>query len=127
MQPSQVSDEAKAFGAPVILQVAKAINSHLELSDVLAALVTSLKPLVPFDSVGIVVREGDFAKLHSLHIEGLQREVNESPQQMLERKAQHLNIDEPLHTRIPISEHPMSEIIKSGAPYASADLESQRR
>ena len=79
--------------APVILEVAKAINAHLELSDVLGALVTTLKPMVQFDSIGVVVRDGDYAKLHSLFIEGVQREGDESVQHMLDRKASDLDIN----------------------------------
>ena len=36
----------------MILEVAKAISAHLELSDVLGALITTLKPMVEFDSIG---------------------------------------------------------------------------
>jgi len=126
MRPVSLTDDSKKTNAPVILEVAKAISAHLELSDVLGALVTTLKPLVQFDSIGIVVREGDYAKLHSLHIEGLQREGHESVQSMLERKALDLQI-EPLQARIPISKHHMSAIIDSGEPYVCSDVETQRR
>jgi formate hydrogenlyase transcriptional activator len=112
--------------APVILEVAKAISAHLELSDVLGALVSTLKPLVQFDSIGVVVRDGEYAKVHSLHIEGFRREGRESVQSMIERKASDLNI-EPLRTRIPIKDHHMSVIIESGQPYVRANLETQRR
>ena len=126
MQPVSLTDDSKKTNAPVILEVAKAISAHLELSDVLGALVTTLKPLVQFDSIGIVVREGEYAKLHSLHIEGLHREGHESVQSMLERKASDLQI-EPLQARIPISKHHMSAIIDSGEPYVCSDVETQRR
>jgi len=126
MRPVSLTDDSKKANAPVILEVAKAISAHLELSDVLGALVTTLKPLVQFDSIGIVVREGEYAKLHSLHIEGLHREGHESVQSMLERKALDLQI-EPLQARIPISKHHMSAIIASGEPYVCSDVETQRR
>ena len=126
MRPVSLTDDSKKANAPVILEVAKAISAHLELSDVLGALVTTLKPLVQFDSIGIVVREGEYAKLHSLHIEGLHREGHESVQSMLERKASDLQI-EPLQARIPISKHHMSAIIDSGEPYVCSDVETQRR
>ena len=126
MRPVSFTDDSKKTNAPVILEVAKAISAHLELSDVLGALVTTLKPLVQFDSIGIVVREGEYAKLHSLHIEGLHREGHESVQSMLERKALDLQI-EPLQARIPISKHHMSAIIDSGEPYVCSDVETQRR
>jgi formate hydrogenlyase transcriptional activator len=126
MQPARLVDDPNKTSAPVILEVAKAISAHLELSDVLSALTAALKPLVHFDSIGIVVRDGDYAKLHSLHIEGLQREGHESVQSMVDRKATDLNI-EPLQARIPISDHHMSVVMKSGQPYVCTDVETQRR
>src|SRR5262249_38327971 len=95
-------------------------------SDVLGAMVATLKPMVQFEAIGVVVRDGDFAKLHSLHIEGQHREGHESVQSMVERKATSLKI-EPLPTRVPINEHPMSAIMKSGGPYVCADVETERR
>ena len=80
MEPARLTKYMNEANAPVILEVAKAINAHLELSDVLGALVTTLKPMVQFDSIGVVVRDGDYAKLHSLYIEGVQREGHESVQ-----------------------------------------------
>jgi formate hydrogenlyase transcriptional activator len=126
MQPARIGDEIRKTSAPVILEVAKAISVHLDLTDVLAAMVATLKPLVQFDSIGIVVRDGEYAKVHSLHIEGLHRQGNETVQSLLERKASALNI-EPLQARIPISEHHMSVILTSGEPYVCTDVESQRR
>jgi transcriptional regulator with GAF, ATPase, and Fis domain len=109
MQPAGIGDETRKTSASVILEVAKAISVHLDLTDMLAAMVVTLKSLVQFDSIGIVVRDGDYAKLHSLHIEGLHRQGNETVQSMLERKASALNI-EPLQARIPIGEHHMNVI-----------------
>jgi len=126
MNPVGLGKYANETNAPVILEVAKAISAHLDLSDVLGALIRTLKPMVQFDSVGVVVRDGDFAKLHSLYIEGVQREGHETVQSMLERKASDLNI-EPLRTRIPINDHHMSVIVRSRQPYVCADVETQRR
>src|SRR5689334_7578458 len=126
MQPARIGKYANETNAPVILEVAKAVSAHLELSDVLGALVTTLKPMVEFDSIGVVVRDGEYAKLHSLYIEGVRRETHESVQSLLERKASDLNI-EPLPTRIPIRDHHMSIIMSSGEPYVCADVQSQRR
>jgi len=126
MQPARLSNDVRKTSAPVILEVAKAISVHLELSDVLGALLTSLKPMVQFDSIGVVVRDGDYAKLHSLHIEGLHRRGHESVQSMLERKASDLHI-QPLQARIPINDHHMSAVMRSGLPYVCTDVETQRR
>ena len=126
MQPARFNDQSRETSAQVILEVAQAISAHLELSDVLKALVTRLRPMVEFDSIGVVVRDGDYAKLHSLHIEGLHREASESVQSMLARKASDLNI-EPLKTKIHISQHHMSVIMESRRPYVCSDVETQRR
>src|SRR5262245_3050814 len=126
MQPAKFAKYPHVTDAPVILEVAKAISAHLELSDVLGALITTLKPMVEFDSVGVVVRDGDHAKLHSLYIEGLRRGDHESVQSMLERKASDLHI-EPVRARIPINDHHMSAIMRSGQPYVCSDVEAQRR
>ena len=126
MQSARMSDESRKTSAPVIIEVAKAISVHLDLTDVLAAMVATLKPLVQFDSIGIVVRDGEYAKLHSLHIEGLHRQENETVQSMVERKASDLNI-KPLQARIPIGEHHMSVILRTGDPYVCTDVEAQRR
>ena len=110
----------------VILEVAKAISAHLELSDVLATLHRTLKPMVQFDAIGVVVRDGDWAKLHSLYIQGLPRAGLESVQSMMERKASELHL-EPLSARIPINDHYLSAVMKSGEAYVCADVERQRR
>jgi len=114
------------LNAPVILEVAKAISAHLELSDVLGTLHTTLEPMVQFDAIGVVVRDGDYAKLHSLYIQGFQREGHESVQSMLERKASELKL-EPLSARVPINDHYLSAVLKSGEPYVCPDVEHQRR
>jgi formate hydrogenlyase transcriptional activator len=112
--------------AAVILEVAKAIGAYLELSDVLGALITTLKPIVEFGAVGIVVRDGEYAKLHSFCTEGAQPEHHDSVQRLLERYASDLDI-EPLRTRIPINDHHFSVIMSSREPYVCADVETQRR
>jgi formate hydrogenlyase transcriptional activator len=126
MHPAKLGKYENESNAPVILEVAKAISAHLELSDVLGALVATLKPMVEFDSIGVVVRDGDYAKLHSLYIEGIQREGHESVQSIVARKASDLNV-EPLRTRIPLGDHHMSVIVKSRQPYMCDDVQTQRR
>src|SRR5262245_47426505 len=126
MEPARHTKYLNETNAPVILEVAKAISAHLELSDVLGALVETLKPMVQFDSIGVVVRDGDYAKLHSLFIQGVQREGQESVQSMLDRKASDLHI-EPLRTRVPIRDHHMSVIMANREPYVCSDVERQRR
>jgi len=118
--------EGQRTSANVILDVAKAISSHLELPDVLEALITRLKPMVHFDAISVSVRDGDYVRQHSVHIEGVHRKSRESVQSIMARKASDLNI-EPLKTRIHISEHPLSAILELGRPYVCRDVETQRR
>jgi formate hydrogenlyase transcriptional activator len=113
--------------AQVILDVAKAISAHLDVSDVLEALITRLKPMVEFDAVGVVVLEGEFARLHSLHIQGVSRKAGESVQSILTRSASDLNIAPPATVKKPISQHFMSAVMQSGRPYVCTDVETQRR
>src|SRR5688572_10971575 len=111
--------------AQVLLGVAKAISAHLDLPEVLEALLTQLKPMVHFDAIAVVVRDGDYARLHSIHIEGMARKAGESIQSIMSRKASDLNV-EPFNTRIPIEQHPMSLIQETGRPYVCKDVEAQR-
>jgi formate hydrogenlyase transcriptional activator len=112
--------------AQVILGVAKAISAHLELPDVLEALNAQLRPLIHFDAIAVVVLDGDYAQLHSLHIEGKTRAAGESIQSVVSRTAADLNVD-PFNTRIHISQHPMSIVKETLRPYVCTDVETKRR
>src|SRR5262245_3273359 len=126
MNPARSANAASETSAQVILEVAKAISSHLELTDVLGALITSLKPTVAFDAVSVVVLDGDHAKLQSLYIDGFEHRSHETVQSLLERTVADKDI-EPLEPRIPVSQHHMSVIMKDLRPYVCTDVEAQRR
>jgi len=126
MNAARTEKDARETSAHVLLGVAKAISAHLELSDVLEALVAQLSPLVHFDAIAVVVQDGDYARLHSLHIERMTRQAGESIQSLVSRKASTLNI-EPLETRIHVDQHHMSVIRKTLRPYVCANVETQRR
>jgi len=111
--------------AAVILEVAKAIEAYLELSDLLGALIVTLKPILEFGAVGIVVRDGEYAKLHSFRNAGAP-EHHDSVQSLLERYGSDLDI-EPIRTRIPINDHHFSVVMSSREPYVCADVETKRR
>jgi formate hydrogenlyase transcriptional activator len=111
--------------AQILLDVAKAISAHLELSDVLETLISRLEPMVHFDAIGVVVLDGDYARLHSLHIEGMNRKAGESIQSIVSRKASDLKI-EPLQTRIHVKQHHMSVVKETMRPYVCTDVASQR-
>jgi formate hydrogenlyase transcriptional activator len=126
MTPAGVGSQSKETSAQLILELAKAISSHLELPDVLGELLTQLKPVVEFDAVSVVVLEGEYARLHSLHIEGVERRARESVQSILNRSESELKVD-PLRARIRVTEHPMSIVLETGRPYVCPDVEGQRR
>jgi formate hydrogenlyase transcriptional activator len=126
MNPARLGNDARETSVQVILEVAKAIGSHLELTDVLQALLAHLKPTVAFEAVSVVVLDGDYAKLQSLYIEGLERRSHESVQSMLARSIADRNI-RPLEARIHVSHHHMSLMMKTLEPYVCTDVEAQRR
>jgi hypothetical protein len=69
--------DSKEANAQIILKVAKAIGALLDLSDVLAALVETLKPMVHFDAVSIGILEGKEVRLYSTYIEDLPRKAGD--------------------------------------------------
>jgi formate hydrogenlyase transcriptional activator len=118
-------DNAEA-NAQIILRVAKAIGALLDLSDVLAALVETLKPVVHFDAVIIGILEGEEVRLYSTYMEGLPRKAGEPFDGLVARYASELKV-EPPPIRRPLSHHTLSETITSGKPYVCTDLETQKR
>ena len=104
--------------AQVILGVAKAIGAHLELSDVLRALITHLQPMIHFDAIAVVVIDGDSARLHTLHVE------SKSPRFM--QKASEARADA-LQTKIDVNKTPLGYIKQTLRPYVSRNLEVERR
>lgn len=94
--------------AQLILDVAKAASAHLDLSDVLEALITGLTPRIHFDAAAVFVLEENFVRLHSLHTS-----------RVLDK--------EPPKGRMPVSQHHASVILKSRQPYVCTDVETQQR
>ena len=126
MNAARSGNEASESSARVILDVSKAISAHLELTDVLEALIAGLKPTVAFDAVSVVVLDREYARLQSLYIEGLERKSHESVQSILARSMADKDI-KPLEARIHVSQHHMSIVMKTLQPYICTDVEAQRR
>src|SRR5882672_1712493 len=82
---SQESLDAR-FGAQasaqLILDVARAAG-HLELAEVLESLVVVLKPTINIHAIAVFVIEGEYTRLHSLHVEGIDRKPDESVESVL--------------------------------------------
>src|SRR5438046_10268290 len=77
--------------AQLILDVAKAASSHLELTEVLESLIAALKPTIRFDAIDVFVIEGDYVRRHSLHFERVGRMPSESVEGCVARAASSVN------------------------------------
>ncbi len=107
--------------AQLILEVAKAAGAHLDLTEVLQALITKLDARIHFDAIAVFVLDGENVRLHSLYADGYRS--GESTQSLLSRKAAELNVDPP-RKRIPVQEHHISVILKSHQPYVCANVQA---
>ncbi|PYS00122.1 MAG: Fis family transcriptional regulator [Acidobacteria bacterium] len=113
--------------AQLILDVAKAASSHLELTEVLESLIAALKPTIRFDAIDVFVIEGDYVRLHSLHVERVGRRPGESVESVVARAASSVNLPVKPVLKQRLSEHHVSEVASSRKPYVCTDLEFQKR
>jgi formate hydrogenlyase transcriptional activator len=113
--------------AQLILEVAKAASSHLELAEVLESLIVALKPTIRFDAIDVFVIEGEYVRLHSLHVERVGRRPGESVESVIARAASSVNLPPKPVLRQRLSEHHVSEVASSRKPYVCTDLEFQKR
>ena len=111
--------------AQIILQVAQVIGTQLEMSELLASLNGALAPIIHFDAIGIGILKGETLIPYWAHVEGISHERGESVEGFMKRFASSLKVD-PLPMKLPVNQHPISEIMKSGEPYIASDLENER-
>ena len=111
--------------AQLILDVAKAASSHLELAAVLEALIVALKPIIRFDAMAVFVIEGEYVRMHSMHSVLVERRPGEPIESVLARTAETVNLPRKPVLRHPLSEHHVSVVAASRKPYVSTDLEFQ--
>jgi len=57
----------------LLLQVSEAANAQRDLAAVLDAVARALKPFVPVDAIGAITIDGETARAHAIHIEGVDR------------------------------------------------------
>jgi len=112
--------------AQIILEVAQVIGNQLEMPELLGSLNEALTPIIHFDAIGIVILKGETVTPYWAHVEGVSCRRGESVESFVNRYASSIQVD-PLPMQIPVSHHPISEIMKSGEPYIASDLESERR
>ena len=114
--------------ARLILDVAKAASSHLELAEVLEALIVALRPTIHFHAIAVMVIEGEYTRLHSLHLEGLSRRLGEPIESVVARAASSIKASGQTPViKQRLSEHPVSEIASSHRPYVCSDLRGHKR
>src|SRR5437867_62655 len=113
--------------AQLILDVAKAASSHLELAEVLESLIVALKPTIRFDAIDVFVIEGDYVRLHSLHVERVGRRPGESVESVVARAASSVNLPVKPVLKQRLSDHHVSQVASSHKPYVCTDPESQKR
>jgi formate hydrogenlyase transcriptional activator len=111
--------------AEVILKIAQAIGNQLGISELLASLTEALHPIIHFDATGIVTLEGDAVTVHWAHLDELVPSAGESVEGVVGRYASRIKV-EPPPMKIPVRDHPISVIMKTGQPYIAADLAVER-
>jgi formate hydrogenlyase transcriptional activator len=112
--------------AQLILEVAKAASSHLDLSDVLESLITALRPTIHFDAIAVFAIQGQFVRLHSLHVEGLDRRPGEAIESVVARAASSVNIPAKGIISHPLDQHHVGQVA-ARRPYVCTDLQQQKR
>src|SRR5215468_4086646 len=95
--------------AEIILKVAQAIGTQLDMPELLAALKETLSPIIHFDAVSIVILDGDIVRVHWAHVDGLPCSAGETVESALKRLASSLNVD-PVPMTLPVRTHPISII-----------------
>ena len=112
--------------AQIIVDVAEAIGNQLEMCELLASLNGVLTSLICFDAIAIVILEGETVTSHWAHVEGVSHQPRESVESFVNRYASSVDV-EPPPMKVPVRDHPISEIMKSGEPYVALDLETHRQ
>jgi formate hydrogenlyase transcriptional activator len=124
---TSTTQERLESSAQLILEVAKAASSHLELTEVLESLIVALKPTIAFDAIAVFVIEGEYARLHSLHVERVGRRPGESVESVMARTAAYSNLPPKPLIKQRLKEHHVSEVASTLQPYVCSDLESRQR
>jgi formate hydrogenlyase transcriptional activator len=111
----------------LLLQVSEAANAQRDLAAVLDAVARALKPFVPVDAIGAITIDGDMARAHAIHIEGVQRRSGESVDELVVRA---LNIPREqaaiLQDGFPLHGTGTEFVGRTGRAYVSQDLEEEK-
>ena len=99
----------------------------IELEPRAAALIAGLKPTIRFDAISVFVIDGEYARLHSLHVERVGRRPGESVESVIARASASVNLPPQPVIRQRLKDHHVSQVASTLQPYVCADLESQKR
>src|SRR2546422_2382020 len=126
IQESLDAGDGVQSSARLILDVARAA-SHLELAEVLESLIAALKPTINFNAVAVFVIEGEYARLHSLHVEGIDRKAGEPVESVLARVAARSKMPAPKESvKQRLSDHHVSAVASSRRPFVCRDLQREQ-
>jgi formate hydrogenlyase transcriptional activator len=113
--------------AQLIIEVAKAAGSHLEVAEVLESLLEALRPTILFHAIAVFVIEGEHVRLHSLHVDGIERKPGEPVESVLARVASNAKVPPPPVIKRVLADHHVQAVASSHKPYVCTDLEHQQR
>jgi formate hydrogenlyase transcriptional activator len=129
MQTIQASLSVPSSGSieryQLLLDLAKAANSHLDFSDVLAAVGSHLSPIHEVRFVAVLIVEGDEYLPYSLYVSNQARVAGETFGEVLARFADVPAKDVP--DRIPMTDTVMEHVRRTGRAYVSEDLANTLR
>jgi len=111
----------------LLLQVSEAANARRDLAGVLDAVAIALKPFVPVDAIAAITVEGGLARVHAVHIEGVERRDGESLEGMVAR-AIHVPPESfpPLPPSYPLHGTGTEFVGRTGRAYVSQDLAEEK-
>jgi formate hydrogenlyase transcriptional activator len=111
----------------LLLQVSEAANAQRDLAGVLEAVARALKPFVPVDAIAAITIDGDVARTHAIHIEGVERRPGEPVEETMARA---LDIPrdrlEGVHSGFPLKGTGTEYVGRTRKSYVSQDLAEDR-
>jgi len=107
----------------LLLQVSEAANAQRDLAAVLDAVARALKAFVPVDAIGAITIDGETARAHAIHIEGVERRPGESVDELMAR-ALHIPREQAaiLQDGFPLHGTGTEYVGRTGRAYVSQDL-----
>ncbi|HET7452373.1 MAG TPA: sigma 54-interacting transcriptional regulator [Thermoanaerobaculia bacterium] len=127
MSPSNPCPTSGEEKYRLLLQVSEAANARRDLAGVLEAVARALKPFVPVDAIAAITIEGDVARTHAIHIEGVEHRPGEPVEETVARA-----LDIPrenlgaLQSGFPLKGTGTEFVGRTGRAYVAQDLAEDR-